>query len=79
VEELRKLGFFAAIKEHTGCDVDLGSWNAIPAHDLDHMAQVVERMIPEATQGMRNLLEDLHEMVNAAKAEGCSIGFMLNE
>ena len=79
VEELRKLGLFAAIKGQTGYDVDLGSWNAIPAEDLDAIAQVVERMIPEATQGMRNLLDDLHEMLNAAKADGCSIGFMLND
>jgi hypothetical protein len=77
VEELRRLGFFSAIKERTGLDVDVGSWEAIPARDLALVAQVIADIIPQATPGMRNLLEDFRDLMGSAEADGCPVGFML--
>jgi len=76
VDELQTLGLFSAIKERIGLDVDVGSWEAVPASALPTLLEIVEEIIPQA-KGVRRILKDLHDMSRAALADGCSIGFML--
>jgi len=76
VEELRSLGLFSAIKERIGVDVDIGSWDAVPAHALPVLLEIIGGIVPK-TQGVRNLLDDLCDMCRSALADGCAIGFML--
>ena len=77
VDELKGLGFFSAIKERTGSNVNVGQWNAIPAENLDHVVQIIGNIIPQATAGVCNILKDLLKMVSSSKAANCSIGFIL--
>jgi hypothetical protein len=77
VRELRKLGFFSAVKKSTRLNVDIGSWEEIPAAQLPHLLEIIESITPRASKGLRNILDDLKRMAQVARDQGCSIGFML--
>ena len=76
-EELQESGFFSAIRERTGINVNIGSWEMIPATDLTHVIEVIDDIHPRTT-GLSHLLDDLREMAQSAKDTDCPIGFMLS-
>jgi hypothetical protein len=78
ISELREIGFFDQVRARTGLNVDVGSWEEIPAARLDDVVAVIDSLIPR-TAGLRNLLDDLKKMAVSAKHDGCSIAFLLRE
>jgi hypothetical protein len=76
-EELQESGFFSAIRERTGINVDIGSWEMIPATYLTHVIEIIDDIHPRTT-GLSHLLDDLREMAQSAKDTDCPIGFMFS-
>lgn len=79
VKELQELSFFSFMEKLTGLNVDLGSWEEIPVEQMDSLLEILNFILPKATEGLQKLLEDLKEMILLAKNEGSSIAFMLAE
>lgn len=76
VKELRRLGFFSAVEQRIGLNVDVGSWGEIPAAQLNLLIDILEEIRRKPTE-LGNLLDDLLDMAKKAQAEGCSIAFLL--
>ena len=75
--ELARLGFFEAIERRTGLSVDVGRWEEVRSPDLAALVEIIDETLVQASEGLEPLLGDLREMAVSARAEGCSIAFVL--
>src|SRR5512140_3941775 len=74
VEELQRLGFFAALSEKTELEIGVGSWQAIPPGKLHDLIGVIDDVCPRPSP--RDLLVAIPEMAQTAETEGSSIVFL---